>query len=113
MLYRHCYISFLQAQVVPNNLNQLYAEHMKRTTIPHWIDNFRSPIRMHNPSTTTYDYECNTEIYGLIRIATDDAGSYPWLILCQNRESVTWALLDMCAWVDRGWICQLICRERF
>ena len=41
-------------------------------------DNFRSPIRVHNASTTTYDYGCNTEIYGLIRIATDDAGSYPW-----------------------------------
>ena len=43
-------------------------------------DNFRSPIRMHNASTTTYDYGCNTEIYGLIRIAMDDAGSYPWLM---------------------------------
>ena len=37
--------------------------------------NFRSLIQMHNASTTTYDYGCNTEIYGLIRIATDDAGS--------------------------------------
>ena len=44
-------------------------------------DNFRSPMQMHYASTTTYDYGCNTEIYGLIRIATDDAGSYPWLIL--------------------------------
>ena len=43
-------------------------------------DNFYSPIEMHNASTTTYDYGCNTEIYGLIRIATDDAGSYPWLM---------------------------------
>ena len=25
-------------------------------------DNFSSPIRMHNASTTTYDYGCNTEI---------------------------------------------------
>ena len=41
---------------------------------------------------TTYDNGCNTEIYGLIRIATDDAGSYPWLILSQIRECVTWAL---------------------
>ena len=51
--------------------------------------NFRSPIRMHNASTTTYDYGYNTEIYmyGLIRIATDDAGSYPCLILRQIRES--------------------------
>ena len=54
--------------------------------------NFRSPIRMHNANTTTYDKGCNTEIYGLIRIAKDDAGSYPWLILCQIRECVTWAL---------------------
>ena len=49
-----------------------------------------SPIWMHNASTTTYDYGCNTEIYRLIRIATDDAGSYPWLILRQIRECVTW-----------------------
>ena len=41
-------------------------------------------------STTTYDYGCNTEIYGLIRIATDDAGSYPWLFQRQIRECVTW-----------------------
>ena len=39
-------------------------------------NNFRSLIRMHNASTNTYDYGCNTEIYGLIRISTDDAG-YP------------------------------------
>ena len=49
-------------------------------------------MQMHNASTTTYDYRCNTEIYGLIRIATDNAGSYPWLILRQIRECVTWAL---------------------
>ena len=55
-------------------------------------DNLRSPIRMHNASTTTYDYGGNTEICGLIRSATDDAGSFPWLILRQIRESVTWAL---------------------
>ena len=55
-------------------------------------DNFYSPIWMHNASTTTYDYGCNTEIYRLIQIATDDAGSYLWLILRQIRECVTWAL---------------------
>ena len=55
-------------------------------------DNFRCPILMNNASTATYDYGCNTEIYGLIRIATDDAGSYPWLILRQIRECVIWAL---------------------
>ena len=55
-------------------------------------DNFRSPIRMHNASATTYDYGCNTKINGLIRITTDDAGSYPWLILRQFRKCVTWAL---------------------
>ena len=37
MFYRHCYISFLQAQAVPNNLIQFYAELMKRTTKPNWI----------------------------------------------------------------------------
>ena len=57
-------------------------------------DNFHSPIRMHNASTTMYDYGCNTEIYGLIRIATDDAGSYPWLFLRHIRECVTWALVS-------------------
>ena len=57
-------------------------------------NNFRSAMRMHNASTTTYDYGCNTEIYGLIRIATDDAGSYLWLILRQIRECVTWALVS-------------------
>ena len=41
--------------------------------------------------TATYNYGCNTEIYGLIRIATDDAGSYPWLILRTTRECVAWA----------------------
>ena len=54
--------------------------------------NFRSPIRMHNVSTTTYDYGWNTEIYRLTRIATDDAGSYLWLIPGQIRKCVTWAL---------------------
>ena len=48
---------------------------------------------MHNASTTTYDYGRNTDIYGVIRIATDDAGSYPWLILRQIRECVTWTLV--------------------
>ena len=57
-------------------------------------DNFHSPIPMHNASTTTYDYGCNTEIYRLILIATDDAGSNPWLILRQIRECVTWALWE-------------------
>ena len=55
-------------------------------------DNFRSPIRMHNASTTTYDCGCTTKLYRLIRIAAYDAGSYPWLILRQIRECVTWAL---------------------
>ena len=54
-------------------------------------DNFRRPIRMYNASTTTYDYGRITELYGLIRIAMDDAGSFPWLILRQIRECVTWA----------------------
>ena len=54
-------------------------------------DNFRSPIRMHNASTTTYYYGCNTEVYELVRIVTGVAGSYPWLILRQIREFVTWA----------------------
>ena len=58
-------------------------------------DNFRSPIRMLNASTTTYDNGRNTEIYGLLRIATNDAGSYPWLILRQIRERVTWAFLKI------------------
>ena len=56
------------------------------------IDNFGSLMRMHYASTTMYDYGCNTEIYRLIRIATDDAGSYLWLILRQIREYVTRAL---------------------
>ena len=43
--------------------------------------NFRSRIWMHNASTNAYDYGCNTELYGLIWIATDDAGPYPWLNL--------------------------------
>ena len=55
-------------------------------------DNVRSPIRVLYASTTTFDNGCNTEIYRLIRISTDDAGSYPWLILRQIRECVTWAL---------------------
>ena len=55
-------------------------------------DKFRSLMRMHNASTTRYDYGCNTEIYGLILVATDYAGSYRWLILRQIRECVTWAL---------------------
>ena len=44
-----------------------------------------------NASTTPYDYGCNTEIYGLKRISTDDAEPYPRLILRQIRECVTWA----------------------
>ena len=31
MLYRHCYISFLQAQAVPNNLIQLYEAYNETT----------------------------------------------------------------------------------
>ena len=52
-------------------------------------DNVRSWIQMYNANTTMHDYGCNT---GLIRIATDNAGLYPWLILRQIRECVTWAL---------------------
>ena len=37
IICRHCYISFLQAQEVPNNFIQLYAELMKSTTKPHCI----------------------------------------------------------------------------
>ena len=33
------------------------------------------------------------EIYGPIRIAKNDAGSYPWLIRRPIRECVTWALV--------------------
>ena len=40
-------------------------------------------------STTTYDYGCNTESYGPIRIATN---VHPWLIRRSVRECVTWAL---------------------
>ena len=40
-------------------------------------------------STTTYDYGCNTESYGPIRIATN---VHPWLIRRPVRECVTWAL---------------------
>ena len=43
-------------------------------------------------STTTYDYGCNTESYGPVQIATNDAGLYPWLIRRSIRECVTWAL---------------------
>ena len=60
---------------------------------------FRSRIRMHYIyvclSTTTYDNGCNTESHGPIRIATNDAGLYPWLIRRPVRECVTWAL-DTC-----------------
>ena len=41
MLYHYCYISFIQAQAVPNNFIHLYAELMKCTTKPHWIDSNR------------------------------------------------------------------------
>ena len=37
-------------------------------------------LKGENQSTTTYDYGCNTENYGTIRIATNDAGLYPLLI---------------------------------
>ena len=50
--------------------------------------NFRSPIRMHYIRTTTYDYGCNTESYGPIRIATN---VHPVLIRRPVRECVTWA----------------------
>ena len=40
-------------------------------------------------STTTYDYGCNTESYGPIRIATN---VHPWLIRLPVRICVTWAL---------------------
>ena len=56
--------------------------------------NFRSQIRMHYISTT-YDYGCNTESYGPIQIATNDAGLYPWLIRRPVRECVTWALASL------------------
>ena len=54
--------------------------------------NFRSPIRMHYISPTTYDYGCNTENDRPIQIATNDAGLYPWLIWRPVRECVTRAL---------------------
>ena len=54
--------------------------------------NFRSPIRMLYIRMITYDYGCNTESYGPIRIATNDVGLYPWLIRRPVRECVTWAL---------------------
>ena len=54
--------------------------------------NFRSPIRMHYIRMIKYYYGCYTESYGPIRIATNDAGLYPWLILRPVRECVTWAL---------------------
>ena len=53
--------------------------------------NFRSPIRMHYIRTTSYDYGCNTESYGPIRIATNYGGLYPGLIRRPVRECVTWA----------------------
>ena len=41
-------------------------------------------------SITTYDYGCNTESYGPIRIATN---VHPWQIRRPVRECVTWALV--------------------
>ena len=35
------------------------------------------------------------ESYGPIRIATNDAGLYPWLIRRPVRECVTWALVSL------------------
>ena len=55
--------------------------------------NFHSMIRMHSVVTTGLDYGCNTESYGSVQIATNDAGSYPWLIRRSIRECVTWALV--------------------
>ena len=52
--------------------------------------NFCSPI---TDALYKYDYGCNTESYGPILIATNDAGLYPWLIQRPVRECVTWALL--------------------
>ena len=37
MLYHHCYIPSFQAQAVPNNFIQLYAEMSTLTTKPHRI----------------------------------------------------------------------------
>ena len=42
-----------------------------------------------------YDYGYNTESYGPIRIAMNDAGLYPWLIRRQVRECVTWAIANL------------------
>ena len=68
---------------------------------PHWFyyglnltddpenANFRSLIRMHSVVATSLDYGCNTESYGPVQIATNDAGSYPWLIRRSIRECVT------------------------
>ena len=52
---------------------------------------FRSPIRMLYIRMIKYYYGCNTESLGPIRIATNDAGLYPWLIWRQVRECVIWA----------------------
>ena len=56
--------------------------------------NFRSPIRMHYTRVikyyTPYDYGCNKESYGPIRITTN---VHPWLIRPPARECVTWALV--------------------
>ena len=57
--------------------------------------NFRSLIRMQSVVATGLDYGCNTESYGPVQIATNDTGSYPWLIRLSLREYVTWALLPV------------------
>ena len=84
-------LSISYAQVTHSRITSLIPLGSNPTDDP-GNDNFSSPIRMHNASTTTYVYGYNKEIYRLIRVATDDAGWYPWLILVQIRECVTWAL---------------------
>ena len=59
--------------------------------------NFRSPIWMHyiHVRIIKYSYvwlRINTESYGPIRIATNDAGLYLWLTRRPVRECVTWAI---------------------
>ena len=58
--------------------------------------NFHSPIRMHYKRMIkyyTYDWGCNTESYGPMRIATN---VHLWLIRRPIRECVTWALHNTC-----------------
>ena len=62
-------------------------------------------------STTTYDYGCNTESYGPIQIATNDAGLYLWLIRRPVRECVIWALYS-CLFLGIGKTKPLACDKR-